>query len=87
MPKHYIAMNGSRGCLPDSNSVHNTAMDARGYLDDIFCGDLSEGECEQMHSNLIKYGIHYFSDPNETGADYCQVLACDCPNPNIHEDV
>lgn len=86
MAKHYIAMNGLRGCMPDNVGVHDSLKSAIEWLDSLFCEDLSEDECNQMHGNLAQYGIHYFSDPGEAGAEYCQVLACDCRNPSIHED-
>lgn len=36
MGKHYIAMNGSHGCLPDNADVYETVGDAVEGLDFIF---------------------------------------------------
>lgn len=75
--KHWHAMNGSVGCLPDNNEVHTSKRNAI----DSLCG-LFDGE-RGLRTGLRDSGIFYFSDPGMAGADYAEVTPCsdpDCSN-------
>ena len=70
--KHYHAMNGSIGCLPDHNEVHHTKQAAIDSLVSLF-----EGE-RGLATDLRYTGSHYFDDPGK--ADLVLELQLTAPN-------
>lgn len=75
--KHYHAMNGTSGCMPDNNEVHTSKREAIRSLVSLF--DSQYG----LFTRLTKTGIFYFAEPSSAGADYAQVCEChdaDCLN-------
>ena len=78
MPKHYIAMSGSYGCLPDRSEVYDNYFDAIGDLKELF-------ELDGAQHVLLK-ARHYIDLPAGSGADYAEIVHCDCDNPAIHSD-
>lgn len=71
--KHYHAMNGSSGCLPDSNVVFTSKRAAIDYLAWMFDNVPTRG----MKTDLLCTGSYYFANPAEAGAEYCEVVRCD----------
>ena len=70
--KHYHAMNGDHGCMPDNNEVFHSKASAIDYLVSSFDFTCIVG----MKSNLRYGGIHHFNSSIGAGADYCQVSLC-----------
>ena len=79
--KHWIAGNGSIGCLYDNFQSFDTKRDAIESLVDLFY------EFRGVKTNLQKYHIHYFDNSANAGADYCEIVECYCDNPDIHNDL
>jgi hypothetical protein len=76
MPKHFIAMSGSVGCLPDYCDVFQRQEEAVGTLADIH--ELSHRDKNILRSNgYVDVAV---------GADYAQVLECNCDAPQIHSE-
>ncbi len=73
--KHWHAMNGSSGCMPDSNVVCSSEEDAIESLCNIF-SDLDIKEIDEMRASLGDGITYHFVDPCEAGADYCYVTEC-----------
>ena len=65
--KHYHAMSGYSGYMPNDNQVFTNRDNAVGYLCDIF--DRPRG----MYTDLKRYGIHYFDHPHTAGAEYAEI--------------
>lgn len=76
--KHYIAMGGLYGCLPDNCSAYKTKEDAIGGLNCIY--ELEDDQIKDLessgHTNLTQ----------EQGGQYCEVLECDCNEPWEHDE-
>jgi hypothetical protein len=68
--KHYHAMNGSFGCMPDNNEIHTSKKSAIESICGLF--DNPRG----MKSALLRTGIFYFADAAEAGAAYAEVVLC-----------
>lgn len=77
MGKHYIAMNGSHGCLPDNADVYETVGDAVEGLDFIF-------EFSTRQKRELKRNLYLELGGAEDGADYCEIVECACKNPEVH---
>lgn len=74
---HYLAMSGSSGCIPDYMQSHDDWGSAVEDLAGLF--DLSE----QAETLLRVHG--YLGLTKEDGADYCEIVLCDCANAHLHE--
>lgn len=68
--KHYHAMNGSSGCMPDNNEVFTSKEAAARFLCDMF--DNERG----LYTALKNSGTYYFKNPCEAGAEYAEISAC-----------
>ena len=71
--KHYHAINGNIGCLPDSNEIFFNLDDSIDHLCDMFY------ETEDLESALYDDGIYYSHlNPNNIlqGAEYCEIVEC-----------
>lgn len=75
---HFIAMNGSFGCLPDYCDVFLDRASATEAL-----ADNLELEPTQARALLITGFVN--CTPGQ-GADYAQVEECKCPSPHEHQD-
>lgn len=76
--KHYIAMNGEHGCLPDSCNVYverDSAIESLGGL-----LELSEGQVTELEETGS------VECTPEQGAAYCEVVECSCQSPWEHDD-
>lgn len=69
----YVYGSGMSGCLYDYGPHCATSIsNAADSLLEVF-SDLSEEEEAELRANLETNGIHYFRDPTEAGAQYCEV--------------
>jgi hypothetical protein len=86
-PKHYIAMSGMHGCLPDHCEVFETREDAVSDL--VFLFDLGRTRTARLRKEsylkLTPSAVERRQDV-DFGADYCEITECDCDNPSIHSD-
>lgn len=80
--KHYIAMSGIVGCLPDCCESFNRLNDAVEFLGDLW------NDFRGVKSSLRKDRIWYKPaiDSWAGSLDYCEIVECDCDNPEIHND-
>lgn len=86
--KHYIGMSGMSGCLPDYSSgaceSEQEAIESVVFIFDTF----EDTETEALEKALKTEGIYYFENPRDAGADYAEVVECNCDNPQDHgEDI
>lgn len=86
-PKHYIAMSGSHGCLPDNCEVFDTRKAAVDSLVSLF--ELGRTRKARLNKNgyleLVASPIEQAQDVS-FGAAYCEITECDCDNPAQHSD-
>lgn len=77
--KHYIAMSGHRGYMPDYVDVFATRADAAASLAQLF--DLGK----RKESELRRYG---WLDLNARryGAEYAEITDCNCDRPGEHSE-
>ena len=76
--KHFIAMGGEFGCMPDNCSTCRSFEGAVSTLDTIY--ELSETQVKYLKA----IGIAYLT--REQGGAYCDVSECDCDTPWIHDE-
>lgn len=77
--KHYIAMSGEHGCLPDHCAAYDTAGDAIEDLCQLF--ELGRRRRQELRQNWILE-----LSPRD-GSEYCEVVLCDCPEGlSAHND-
>ena len=79
MKKHYIAMAGLNGCLPQTCCVHGSYKDAVNDMANLH--DLNRTK----KAKLRKYG-YLELNPYEDGNGYIEITACTCNNPEQHND-
>lgn len=77
--RHWLAGNGEYGCLFDNLAVLPTKRAAIAYLADLF------DEVPGVASTLRKY--QYCDIGNRHGADYCEIIPCDCEDTETHEGI
>ncbi len=69
---------GMQGCLYDCGPHYtdDRSLQSKNNIIDFFVelfGDsISEKEEKDMRTNLLSNQIHYFANPAEAGADYCE---------------
>ena len=76
--RHYIAMGGEIGCLPDNCYSYDRLQQAVDSLADLY--ELSKRQIGELKS----YGITYLR-PDQGGA-YCEITECECDDPDQHND-
>lgn len=86
-PKHYIAMSGSHGCLPDHCEVFESYADAVTDLVDLFeLGRTRKARLRKdSYLELTPSPIEQAQDVS-FDAEYCEITECDCDNPAQHSD-
>lgn len=82
---HWILMNGTSGCMPDSCDAYAEQKQAVESAAQRF-DDLSDRAQKRMLRDLRQYGIHYFDNARTVGADYVEVVDCDCESPWEHSE-
>lgn len=79
MSKHYIAMAGLHGCLPNYVALHESKLAA---LTDL--ADMHElGRAKRRE--LLGSGSVELST-SKHGNEYAEVIECDCSHPEQHDD-
>jgi len=76
--KHYIAMNGTRGCLPDSCSAYETKQAAIEWLTELL--ELTEEQAAELER------VNFVPCTDEQGAEYAEITECTCLKPWEHGD-
>jgi hypothetical protein len=69
--KHWHLINGSSGCLPDSNEVYNTKESAIESAITLF-SDVEEA----FITDIRRFHYHQFKDYQSAGADYVEIVKC-----------
>lgn len=82
MSKHYIAMAGLHGCLPNYVASHDDRDSA--LFDLISMHELNADA--GLVRDLKETGIVEL-DVQEHGNEYAEVIECDCNHPEQHDDV
>ncbi len=80
MTKHYVAMAGLHGCMPQYCSGHEHYNDA---VDDLIGLHEIEDSGEALvleRDSSIELDIH------EHGNEYAEITECDCDDINVHND-
>lgn len=75
---HFIGMNGTSGCMPDSCNAY---AERKGAVESL--SELLELDAEQT-AELESTG--YTRCTQEQGADYAEITECHCPTPWDHSD-
>lgn len=76
--RHFIAMNGSHGCLPDACYALRTHKDAVETLVESL--ELTRSQARELQRTDIVE-----CKPSQ-GADYCEIIPCDCSTPWNHDE-
>ena len=78
MTKHYIGMSGLNGYLPQFTTVGPT----RTSVADTLASVHERGK--NWRAQLVR--DWYMELRPEDGAEYAEIVECDCSDPTIHED-
>lgn len=81
---HYIAMSGSCGCLPDWTALCESEAEAVDAATEMFTDLLTNKTEPQFRRELSNCGIVYLRH-SDAGADYVEIVECDCETPEDHE--
>jgi hypothetical protein len=82
---HYIAMSGMHGCLPDWRWLAADERDAVEASVDMF-SDLLTAETEGAFRRALADGGYASLAGTDAGADYVEIVSCDCDDPSQHEE-
>jgi hypothetical protein len=82
---HYIEMSGDHGCLPDHCDVSLTLKGAIDSLGALFDDVLTDSGRHLGVRNQLKLYRHC-ELPRGAGAEYCEIVECDCTEPWVHSD-
>lgn len=78
-PQHYIAMAGLHGCMPNYQAVLNSYNDAVNSLSDVH--ELGRRRRQELkRDGYLELNLH------RDGNEYCEIVACDCDDPDSHSD-
>ena len=78
MSKHYIAMAGLVGYLPNYCAVFESIEDAAENLQDVHDeAEILEELIEDQYSEL---------NPNRDGNEYCEIVECECEDSSRHDE-
>ena len=79
MSKHFIAMAGLHGYLPQSCEVYDTYEDAVESLASLH--ELGKNRTRQLRKEgNLELNLH------RDGNEYCEIEECECSTPEIHSD-
>ena len=90
MPKkeHFIAMSGTFGCIPDNIAAFPNYSEAVQHLIDVFdlppYGKKAKKLRECGYVTLDEDGGPNSSEIRDFGADYAEIVKCECNNIGIH---
>ena len=79
MKRHWIARNGSYGCLPDSSITCATKREAAETMAAIF-DDVPGVKTALLRDEYLDLA------ERSCGADYAEIVPCDCADPGCHND-
>jgi len=79
MKCHYVAMSGLMGCLPDTCQSFNHFNDAVEFLAELWEDD------HNIESDLRQYS-YWERNLNEHDLMCCEIVECDCNNPECHNN-
>ena len=86
--EHFIAMSGTFGCIPDNITTFPTYSEAVQHLIDVFdlppYGKKANELRECGYVTLDEDGGPNSSEIREFGADYAEIVKCECNNIGIH---
>ena len=86
--EHFIAMSGTFGCIPDNIAAFPTYSEAVQHLIDVFdlppYGKKAKGLRECGYVTLDEDGGPNSSEIRDFGADYAEIVKCECNNIGIH---
>ena len=81
MPKHYIAMAGLCGYLPNYTSgPHQYKGQAAGDLASLH--DMSERAYKRLRRDM-----YIELDLAKQGNEYCEIVECECDDPDCHAEL
>lgn len=75
--RHWIAGSGMYGCLYDCCTTHTSVSEAADELVERL--ELGRGKRALLRE------AQYADLPATTGADYCEIVECDCADVTQHE--
>ena len=78
MAKHYIGMSGIHGCMAQFTTVGPT----RSQVAETLASVHERGK--NWQASLVRNW--YAELRQEDGAEYAEIVECDCSDPTIHED-
>lgn len=81
--RHFIAMSGDHGCIPDYCDVFPEYQAAVDSLADMF--SLGRTRKARLFADRILELKPNFNE-DSFGAEYCEIQTCDCDNPAVHSD-
>jgi hypothetical protein len=81
--RHFIAMSGDHGCIPDYCDVFPEYQAAVDSLADMF--SLGRTRKARLFAGCILELTPNFNE-DSFGAEYCEIQTCDCDNPGKHSD-
>jgi hypothetical protein len=76
---HYIGTSGLHGCLPQFCSSYDRKEDA--VTDLSLLHELGKNRTSKLKKNL-----YLELNLKRDGSDYCEIVECDCSNPENHND-
>lgn len=79
MPKHYVAMAGLHGYMPNCCTSCETKGQAAEYL----------GQIHELSANkirLLRRDMYLELDLATHGNEYCEIQECDCADADCHND-
>lgn len=77
---HYIAMSGSAGCMPEWISACDTIREAVDAVVEMWGDEYGPG----LRRHIAQFRCA--SLPHGAGADYIEIVSCDCADPSIHAE-
>lgn len=77
--KHYIAMAGLHGCLPQFCTSCETYQDAVETLADLH-------EIGRTRKATLKRTGYLELNIGRDGNEYCEITTCTCSDPSVHDD-
>lgn len=83
MGPHFIAMSGLHGCLPDNCATYDSRADAAQSLIDLF--ELNPARKADYDIEFSIRDAGYAELRAEHGAQYCEIVECNCDHPENHE--
>ena len=79
MAKHYIAMAGMHGCLPNICESHESLTDAVGSMANLHA-------LGRERRQALKREKYLELSLTRDGNEYVEITICICNNPEIHND-